>query len=586
MMKITKAVPVQRRKTIVRVAALMRPYTVLLVLSMLLAVAVVVSTLYIPVLSGRAVDDIAGKGRVDFTSLGKILLKMCAVIGITAVSQWCMTVLTNHVAYKVVKDMRTAAFGKLQRLPLSYIDSHSRGDIVSRIITDVDQFSEGLLMGFAQLFTGVLTVFATLMFMFRLNPFITLVVIGITPVSMLVAAFIAKKTYVHFKNQSEKRGAVTSIVQEMIEGMSCVRTFNMMENVCCKFNNADEELRTASFKAVFYSSVTNPATRFCNALVFAGVGIFGALSAIAGSITVGELAAFLGYASQYTKPFNEISGVVTELQNSIACAQRLFELIDADEIPSDSSGVLAGVQGNVSLKDVTFSYVADQPLIEGLSLNAAPGQRIAIVGPTGCGKTTLINLLMRFYDVNSGSIYIDGHDIRTVARDGLRSSFGMVLQDTWLKYGTVRENITMGKPGATDEETVHAAQEAYADGFIRRLPDGYDTIIGESGDTLSAGQKQLLCIARVMLAVPPMLILDEATSSIDTRTELYIQKAFDKLMEGRTSFVVAHRLSTIRNADKILVMKHGHIVETGKHEELLAAGGFYAELYNSQFESV
>ena len=588
MMKTIKTGAVQKRKTIVRIASLMKPYTILLVLSLLLAVVVVVSTLYIPVLSGRAVDDIAGKGRVDFTSLGKILLKMCAVIGITAVSQWCMTVLTNHVAYKVVKDMRTAAFGKIQRLPLSYIDSHSRGDIVSRIITDVDQFSEGLLMGFAQLFTGILTILVTLIFMFRLNPFITLVVIGVTPVSMFVAAFIAKKTYVHFKNQSEKRGAVTSIVQEMVEGMSCVRTFNMMEKVCRKFDRADEELRTASFKAVFYSSVTNPATRFCNALVFAGVGIFGALSAVAGSITIGELAAFLGYASQYTKPFNEISGVVTELQNSTACAQRLFELIDADEIPPDSScaAVLTGVKGNVSLNDVAFSYVPAEPLIEGLSLNVAPGQRIAIVGPTGCGKTTLINLLMRFYDVNAGSVSIDGHDIRTVTRNSLRSSYGMVLQDTWLKYGTVRENITMGKPDATDEETVHAAQEAYADGFIRRLPHGYDTIIGESGDTLSAGQKQLLCIARVMLAVPPMLILDEATSSIDTRTELYIQKAFDKLMEGRTSFVVAHRLSTIRNADRILVMKHGHIVETGKHEELLAAGGFYAELYNSQFEAV
>ncbi|MFA6857691.1 MAG: ABC transporter ATP-binding protein [Treponema sp.] len=587
MMKINKK-RTENRGTIVRIAALMRPYTVLLVLSLLLGVAVVVSTLYIPVLSGRAVDDIAGKGRVDFTSLGKILLQMCTILGITAVSQWCMTVFTNHAAYKIVKDMRTAAFGKLQRLPLSYIDSHSRGDIVSRIITDVDQFSEGLLMGFAQLFTGVLTIFVTLVFMFCLNPFITLVVIGVTPVSMFVAAFIAKKTYVHFKNQSEKRGAVTSIVQEMIEGMSCVRTFNMMEKVCSKFNSADEELRDASFKAVFYSSVTNPATRFFNALVFAGVGIFGALSAIAGTITVGELAAFLGYASQYTKPFNEISGVVTELQNSIACAQRLFELIDADEISSDSSGaaVLTGVQGNVSLKDVAFSYNPGEPLIEDLSLNILPGQRIAIVGPTGCGKTTLINLLMRFYDVNSGSIYIDGHDIRTVTRNSLRSSYGMVLQDTWLKYGTVRENITMGKPDATDEETVHAAQEAYADGFIRRLPYGYDTIIGDSGDTLSAGQRQLLCIARVMLAVPPMLILDEATSSIDTRTELCIQKAFDKLMEGRTSFVVAHRLSTIRNADRILVMKHGHIVETGKHEELLAAGGFYAELYNSQFETV
>ncbi len=404
---------------------------------------------------------------------------------------------------------------------------------------------------------------------------------------MLSAAFIAKKTYVYFKSQSEKRGTVTSIVQEMIEGVSCVQAFDMQDSVCAKFDRTDEELREASFRAVFYSSIANPSTRFCNALVYAGVGISGALSALAGGISVGQLAAFLGYASQYTKPFNEISGVVTELQNSLACAQRLFSLIDQKEITpdDDSAAVLSGVRGKVSLKDVSFSYVSGRPLIAGLTLGVQPGQRIAIVGPTGCGKTTLINLLMRFYDVNAGSISVDGYDIRTVTRSSLRSAYGMVLQDTWLKYGTIKENIALGKPGATDEEIVHAAKEAYADGFIRRLPHGYETMTGEDGDSLSAGQRQLLCIARVMLAVPPMLILDEATSSIDTRTEIYIQKAFDRLMEGRTSFVVAHRLSTIRSADRILVMKDGHIIESGRHEELLAAGGFYTNLYNSQFET-
>jgi ATP-binding cassette, subfamily B, multidrug efflux pump len=575
------------KETIIRIFGLMKPYSVLLVLSLLLSVAVVVSTLCIPVLSGRAVDDIAGKGRVDFAALKKILVQMCIVIGITAVSQWFMTVLTNHVAYKIVKDMRIAAFSRLQKLPLNYIDAHSHGDIVSRIITDVDQFSEGLLMGFSQLFIGILTILITLVFMFRINPFITLIVIGVTPFSVYISAFIAKKTYVHFRSQSIQRGSVTSIVQEMIEGMSCVQTFDMQENVCARFNKADEELRDASFKAVFYSSVANPGTRFFNAVVYAGIGIFGALSVLTGGITIGALSAFLGYASQYTKPFNDISGVVTELQNSVACAQRLFELIDEKEISAEEPDavVLSHTNGNVELKNVAFSYIPGRRLIENLSLSVLPGQRIAIVGPTGCGKTTLINLLMRFYDVNGGSICVDGHDIRSVTRSSLRASYGMVLQDTWLKYGTVRENIVMGKPDATDAEVRHAAEEAYADGFIRRLPQGYDTVIGADGDTLSTGQKQLLCITRVMLAVPPMLILDEATSSIDTRTEVCIQKAFDKLMEGRTSFVVAHRLSTIRTADRILVMKDGNIIESGKHEELLAAGGFYAKLYNSQFET-
>jgi ATP-binding cassette, subfamily B, multidrug efflux pump len=587
MMKNIKTKHSADKKTLSRIFGLMKPYTPLLILSLFLAVVVVVSTLFIPVLSGRAVDDIVGKGRVDFISLRKILLQMCAVIVTTAVSQWFMTVVTNHVAYKIVKDMRISAFEKIQRLPLRYIDSHSSGDIVSRIITDVDQFSEGLLMGFSQLFTGVLTILITLVFMFRLNPFITLIVIFLTPLSLLVSAFIAKKSYVHFRHQSEARGAMTSIVQEMTEGMSCVQTFNMQDPVCSKFNKADGELQTASFKAVFYSSVANPATRFFNALVYAGVGVFGSVSALSGGISVGQLAAFLGYASQYTKPFNDISGVVTELQNSIACAQRLFDLIDEEEIVPEHPDVtdLSGVQGKVSLKDVAFSYVRSRPLIENLNLDVQPGQRIAIVGPTGCGKTTLINLLMRFYDVNEGTVSVDDHDIRTVTRSSLRASYGMVLQDTWLKYGTVKENIAMGKPDATDEEILYAAKESYADGFIKRLPRGYDTVIGEDGDSLSAGQRQLLCITRVMLAVPPMLILDEATSSIDTRTEICIQQAFDKLMEGRTSFVVAHRLSTIRNADRILVMKDGHIIESGRHEELLASGGFYAGLYNSQFET-
>jgi ATP-binding cassette, subfamily B, multidrug efflux pump len=575
------------RDTVLRIIKLMKPYRWYLWTSVVLAVAVVISTLSIPILSGRAVDLITGKGLVKFEAVTRILITICFVLGITALSQWFMTIMTNHVAYKMVRDMRAAAFSKLQKLPLKFVDSHSHGDIVSRIITDVDQFSEGLLMGFAQLFTGVLTILITLVFMFRLNPFITLIVIAVTPVSIFVAGFIAKKSYIHFKNQSEKRGAMTAIVQEMIEGMSCVEAFDMQDTVCWKFNRKDEELRKASFKAVFYSSITNPSTRFVNALVYAGVAMSGALTVLTGGITIGQLTAFLGYASQYTKPFNEISGVVTELQNSLACAQRLFALIDEDEIAADSknAAVLTNVQGTVTLDNVTFSYVPEQPLIENLCLSVQHGQRIAIVGPTGCGKTTVINLLMRFYELNSGTITIDGHTSTTVTRDSLRASYGMVLQDTWLKHGTVKENIAMGKPGATDQEILNAAKEAYADGFIRRLQNGYETIIGEDGGALSAGQKQLLCIARVILAVPPILILDEATSSIDTRTEICIQKAFDKLMAGRTSFVVAHRLSTIRNADLILVMKDGHIIESGNHNKLIAENGFYTRLYNSQFET-
>lgn len=581
-----KAKSSARRGTVRRILGLMKPYAPVLILSLVLAVAVVTTTLTIPVLTGQAVDAILGKGKVNFPVLGEILTKMCLVLGSTAAFQWCMTALTNRVAYGIVRDLRVAAFAKLQKLPLRYVDSHSHGDVVSRVITDVDQFSEGLLMGFAQLFTGVLTILMTLAFMFRLSAFITLVVICITPLSIFAAGFIARKSYVHFRDQSVKRGAMTAVVEEMVGGQSCVEAFNMQEKVCGKFNAADEDLRRASFKAVFYSSVTNPSTRFVNALVYAGVGISGALSALGGGITVGQLTAFLSYASQYAKPFNEISGVVTEMQNSVACAQRLFDLIDEKEEPADADGaaVLKDVRGNVALRNVRFSYRPDKPLIEGLDLEAEPGRRIAIVGPTGCGKTTLINLLMRFYDVDSGTIRVDGHDIRSVTRSSLRGSYGMVLQDTWLKHGTVRENIAMGKPDASGEEVEAAAKEAFAHGFIQRLPRGYDTVIGEDGDGLSAGQKQLLCIARVMLAVPPMLILDEATSSIDTRTEACIQKAFDKLMRGRTSFVVAHRLSTIRNADLILVMRDGRIIERGRHEELLAKGGFYAMLYNSQFE--
>jgi len=577
-----------KRGTMKRIFSLMKPYSRRLIISLCLAVVIVVTTLFLPVLTGKAVDLLLGKGKVDFGALARILSRMLILIGITALTQWIMTAVTNSVAYRMVQDLRIQALDHIQKLPLSYLDRHSHGDIVSRVITDADQVSEGLLMGFSQFFTGILTIVLTIVFMFRISPFITLIVLFVTPLSIFAAWFIAKKSFVHFKNQSGKRGVMTSVVEEMINGISTVKAFNHEEAAAEKFERADEELREASLKAVFFSSLTNPCTRFVNSLVYAGVALFGALSAVSGSISVGQLTAFLSYANQYTKPFNEISGVVTELQNSVACAARLFELIDEkEEIPEKTDAEeLGSGSGSVDINRVAFSYTPDKPLIEGLNLHVKPGQRIALVGPTGCGKTTFINLLMRFYDTDSGTICVDGHDIRNVKRRSLRSSYGMVLQDTWLKSGTVRENISMGKPEATEEEIIQAAKEAHADSFIRRLPDGYDSVIREDGGNLSAGQKQLLCIARVMLTLPPMLILDEATSSIDTRTELKIQDAFTGMMKGRTSFVVAHRLSTIRDADMILVMRDGHIIEQGKHEELLKKGGFYAQLYMAQFTVV
>ena len=506
----------------------------------------------------------------------------------TAISQWLMNHINNIITYRVVKDIRTKAFGHLEVLPLSYIDSHPSGDIISRIIADIDQFSEGLLMGFTQFFTGVMTILGTLLFMVSINPLITLVVVVLTPVSLFVASFIAKKTYVMFKHQSETRGELTTLTDEMLGNMKVVQAFGYQKEAEERFHKINNKLAGYSLRATFFSSITNPATRFVNSLVYAAVGITGAYAVIRGFMTVGQLTSFLSYANQYTKPFNEISGVVTELQNALASAARVFELIDEKTILEDKKDatVLENVKGQVEIERVNFSYTPDRPLIEDLNLSVKPGERVAIVGPTGCGKTTVINLLMRFYDVNSGSIKVEGKDIRDVTRKSLRTSYGMVLQETWLKSGTIRDNIAYGRPEATEEEIVSAAKEAHAHSFIMRMPQGYDTVISEDGGNLSQGQKQLLCIARVMLCLPPMLILDEATSSIDTRTEIRVQKAFAKMMEGRTSFIVAHRLSTIREADMILVMRDGHIVEKGKHEELLAKNGFYAEIYNSQFTAV
>ena len=575
------------KETMKRVLKYIRKYTPALVLSLLLAGLTVLLTLYIPILTGNAVDLIIGKGQVDMPGIFAIMKKIAIVMIITAVGQWVMNTCNNYITYHVIRDIRTDAFAKLEILPLKYLDAHAYGDIVSRVIADVDTFADGLLMGFTQLFTGVLTILCTLGFMLMTNVPITLVVVCITPVSFLVAKFIATKTYFMFKEQSETRGEQTSLIEEMIDNQKIVNTFSRGEAVKSKFGEINGRLQKCSLKAIFFSSITNPATRFVNSLVYAGVGVFGALVAIKGGISVGRLSCFLSYANQYTKPFNEISGVVTELQNALACAARVFELLDADDqVPEAEHARVLQPDGHVELKDVSFRYLPDRPLIEGLNLDVKPGQRIAIVGPTGCGKTTLINLLMRFYDVNGGSITVSGDDIRNVTRASLRGSYGMVLQDTWLRAGTVRENIAYGKPDATDEEIVAAAKAAHADSFIRRLPDGYDTVIAEDGGNISQGQKQLLCIARVMLCLPPMLILDEATSSIDTRTEVRIQAAFARMMQGRTSFIVAHRLSTIREADVILVMKDGHIVEQGNHDELLAQGGFYAKLYNSQFEGV
>ena len=572
-------------ETLKQVLNYIRKYWFLVGLSILLAAVTVILTLYVPILTGDAVDLLLGKGAVDFGAVFAIMRKIALAMVITAVAQWVMNTCNNHITYHVVKDIREDAFHKLEQLPLKYLDAHAYGDIVSRVIADVDTFADGLLMGFTQLFTGVLTILCTLGFMLVTNIPIALVVVCITPVSFLVARFIATKTFSMFKVQSETRGEQTSLIEEMVGNQKIVKTFSREEAVKEEFAEINDRLQKCSLKAIFFSSITNPATRFVNSLVYAGVGIFGAFVAIRGGISVGRLSCFLSYANQYTKPFNEISGVVTELQNALACAARIFELIHEEpQVPdSENALVLKDAQGNVKLENVYFSYVPDKKLIENFNLEVKPGQRVAIVGPTGCGKTTVINLLMRFYDVDSGKIMVDGTDIRDITRGRLRTSYGMVLQETWLRAGTIRDNIRMGKPDATDEEVVKAAKAAHAHSFIKRLPEGYDTVITEDGGSLSQGQKQLLCIARVMLCLPPMLILDEATSSIDTRTELKIQNAFATMMEGRTSFIVAHRLSTIQEADIILVMKDGNIIEQGSHETLLAKGGFYAMLYNSQF---
>ena len=573
------------KATMKRVLKYIRKYTPALVLSLLLAGLTVLLTLYIPILTGNAVDLIIGKGQVDMPGIFAIMKKIAIAMIITAVGQWVMNTCNNYITYHVIRDIRTDAFAKLEILPLKYLDAHAYGDIVSRVIADVDTFADGLLMGFTQLFTGVLTILCTLGFMLVTNVPITLVVVCITPVSFLVAKFIATKTYSMFKEQSETRGEQTSLIEEMIDNQKIVNTFSRGEAVKGQFGEINGRLQNCSLKAIFFSSITNPATRFVNSLVYAGVGVFGALVAIKGGISVGRLSCFLSYANQYTKPFNEISGVVTELQNAFVCAGRIFELIDEEpQVPDAADArVLEEAQGNVDLKDVYFQYVPEKKLIQNFNLQVKPGQRVAIVGPTGCGKTTVINLLMRFYDVNSGSIKVDGTDIRDITRGSLRTNYGMVLQETWLRSGTIRDNICMGKPDATEEEIIAAAKASHAHRFIKRLPQGYDTVITEDGGSLSQGQKQLLCITRVMLCLPPMLILDEATSSIDTRTEIKIQNAFAKMMEGRTSFIVAHRLSTIQSADVILVMKDGNIIEQGNHETLLAKGGFYANLYNSQF---
>ena len=582
-----KLTPQQRKATLNRVLHKIRPYSAFVVCSLLVAAVSVAAQLYIPILCGDAIDKMLGKGNVDLAGVLRIAVSILVVAAVAALAQWLLSVCNNRITFSVSRDLRNEALRKIQTLPLSYLDSHPSGDIVSRMVADVDTFADGLLMGFTQLFSGILTIFGTLLFMLRENVPITLVVVCITPLSLVVAGFLAKRSYGYFQSQSTVRGKQTALVNEMIEGQKVVQAFGHEAESLAAFDEVNGQLQEVSLKAIFFSSLTNPATRFVNNIVYAGVGLVGALYAVRGGITIGQLSVFLSYANQYTKPFNEISGVVTELQNALACAARVFELLDAeDQVPEAENAAALQPDGHVQLQDVSFRYLPDRPLIEGLSLDVQPGQRIAIVGPTGCGKTTLINLLMRFYDVNSGSIKVSDTDIRDVTRASLRGSYGMVLQDTWLRAGTVRENIAYGKPDATMDEVIAAAKAAHAHSFIRRLPDGYDTVIAEDGGNISQGQKQLLCIARVMLCLPPMLILDEATSSIDTRTEVRIQKAFARMMQGRTSFIVAHRLSTIREADVILVMKDGHIVEQGNHDQLLAQGGFYAKLYNSQFEGV
>ena len=579
-----------QKGTIPKVWRYIRRYRLLLILSMLIAAATVAMTLYLPILIGDAIDLIVSPGHVDFPGIRSLLIKIGIIAGCTGLTQWLMNMLNNRITYHVIRDVRQEAFGKLQILPLSYLDAHPSGSIVSRIIADVDQFADGLLMGFTQLFTGVVTILGTLLFMLSISWKITLAVVLLTPLSLFIARFIARRTYSMFRQQSQVRGEQTALIDEMIGNQKVVQAFSHQAESMEQFDEINDRLARCSLQATFFSSITNPATRFVNSVVYASVALAGALMCIstAGAavpFTVGQLSCFLSYANQYTKPFNEISGVITELQNALACAARIFELIEeTPQIPDPADAAELGhVAGNLSISDVSFSYVPDRKLIEHLNLTVKPGQRIAIVGPTGCGKTTVINLLMRFYDVDQGSISVEGKDIRNVTRHSLRSNYGMVLQETWLKAGTIRENICMGKPDATEEELLQASKAAHAHSFIKRLPQGYNTVIGEDGGSLSQGQKQLLCIARVMLCLPPMLILDEATSSIDTRTELKIQEAFSRMMQGRTSFIVAHRLSTIREADVILVMQDGHIIEQGNHGTLLAKNGFYANLYNSQF---
>ena len=579
------------KEIIKRIFSYVKRYNALMIFSLLLSVVSVAGALYIPVLVGRAIDLIVDSGAVYFDNIFPILIRIAVIVAVTAVCQWIMNVLNNKITFGVVRDMRDKAFSKIERLPVSYIDSHPGGDIVSRVIADADQFADGLLMGFTQFFSGIITIIGTLAFMLSINLWITLVVVLITPLSFFIASFVAKKTHTMFRLQSETRGKQTAFIDEMIGNAKTVKAYSHADENIKQFDEINEQLRGYSLRAVFFSSITNPATRFVNAVVYAGVALFGAMLAVKtnqAEISVGVLASFLAYANQYTKPFNEISGVITELQNAFTCAGRLFELLEEEEIPADSEGSkeLKNVDGKLELVDVSFSYDKNKTLIKDFNLCVKPGQRIAIVGPTGCGKTTLINLLMRFYDIDSGKIILDGFDYRDIKRKALRENFGMVLQDTWLKSGTVRDNIKMGMPNATDEQVIEAAKKSHSHSFIKRLPNGYDTVIGEDGGSLSQGQKQLLCITRLMLCKPPMLILDEATSSIDTRTEIKIQKAFESLMQGRTTFIVAHRLATIKNADVILVMKNGNIVEQGSHNELLAKKGFYYTLYNSQFPSV
>ena len=575
----------KNRQTLRRILRYIRPYWPLVILSLLLSALTVGLTLYVPILTGRGVDYIIGKDQVNFTGLLAVITGILISVAVTAVAQWIMNHINNKITYRVVRDLRVQAFDHLEELPLSYVDRHSSGDLISRIVTDIDQFSDGLLLGFTQLFTGVATIVGTIAFMLSINPWTTLIVVALSPLSFVVANFVSRKSFTMFKKQSETRGELTGFTSEMLGGLKVVQAFGHQEEACREFDEINRQLAQYSLKATFFSSITNPSTRFMYSAIYAGVAIVGCFSTIAGALTVGQLSSFLSYTNQYTKPFNDITSVLTEFQNSIASAARVFELLDEPAAPAEPADavVLSEPEGRILLTQVDFCYTPEVPLIQNLNLSVEPGQRIAIVGPTGCGKTTLINLLMRFYDVQAGSIQVDGHDIRQITRQSLRTSYGMVLQETWLKSASIRDNIAYGRPDATEEEVIEAAKKAHAHSFIKRMPEGYDTIITEGGGNLSQGQKQLLCIARIMLCLPPMLILDEATSSIDTMTEIRIQRAFETLMQGRTSFVVAHRLSTIQTADVILVMDQGHIIEQGNHEELLAKKGFYYRLYNSQF---